>query len=156
MIRPYLQNDKAFCLNIFKDNCPKYFGLNEFDDFNFWLDLEFNSLSEDKSNIKKYFVLELNDQVIGCGGYVVNHELKLANMAWGMVDPKFHKQGYGKMLYEFRLNDIRTSFPDANVALDTSQHTYTFFERLGFKVEKITPDGYAPGLDKYDMVLQND
>lgn len=39
------------------------------------------------------------------------------------------------------------------VELDTSQHTRGFYERVGFRVERVVPDGYAPGLDRCDMCL---
>jgi hypothetical protein len=42
------------------------------------------------------------------------------------------------------------------VALETSQHTFGFFEREGFVTEQITRDWYAPGLDRYEMILTLD
>jgi [ribosomal protein S18]-alanine N-acetyltransferase len=42
------------------------------------------------------------------------------------------------------------------IHLDTSQHTYRFFEKSGFSVKKISKNGYGEGLDKYDMILKRD
>lgn len=39
------------------------------------------------------------------------------------------------------------------VKLNTSQHTQGFYARFGFETEAVTPDGYAPGIDRWDMVL---
>ncbi len=41
----------------------------------------------------------------------------------------------------------------AEVVLSTSQRTHGFYARHGFVVTKITPDGFGPGLDCYDMRL---
>jgi predicted GNAT family N-acyltransferase len=72
-------------------------------------------------------------------------------MVWGMVGKIHHKKGYGKQLFEFRVKAIKERFPDHKIILDTSQHTYGFFAKLGYKVTKITPNAYGEGLDKYDM-----
>jgi len=40
------------------------------------------------------------------------------------------------------------------VRFDTSQHTQGFYRRFGFVVEGITPDGYGPGLDRWDMLVR--
>ena len=50
-----------------------------------------------------------------------------------------------------QLSDERGHVP---VQLDTSQHGCPFYSRYGFKVVCETPDYYAPGLDRYDMVLE--
>ncbi|WP_258078827.1 hypothetical protein [Xanthomonas arboricola] len=44
--------------------------------------------------------------------------------------------------------------PDVRrVILDTSQHTRQFYARFGFVVQQVTVDGYAPGLERWDMAL---
>ncbi|SVC90586.1 uncharacterized protein METZ01_LOCUS343440, partial [marine metagenome] len=40
------------------------------------------------------------------------------------------------------------------IHLDTSQHTYRFFEKFGFIVKQISKNGYGERLDKYDMILK--
>jgi hypothetical protein len=42
------------------------------------------------------------------------------------------------------------------VQLGTSQHSKEFFARFGFQTTRVTPDGYAPGLDRYDMTLSRE
>lgn len=37
--------------------------------------------------------------------------------------------------------------------LDTSQFTAPFYARLGFQEVRRTPNGYGPGLDRVDMVV---
>ena len=53
----------------------------------------------------------------------------------------------------YRLNEIKNKYKDIEIHLDTSQHTYRFFEKVGFRVTQISKNGYGEGLDKYDMIL---
>lgn len=51
-------------------------------------------------------------------------------------------------------SNVPEFFVETEVALDTSQHTRPFYERLGFRTVRVTPDAYAPGLHRYDMRLR--
>ena len=62
----------------------------------------------------------------------------------------------GSHSLKYRLNHIIRNYPEIEIHLDTSQHTYRFFEKFGFIVEQITKNGYGEGLDKYDMILNRD
>ena len=42
------------------------------------------------------------------------------------------------------------------VSIDTSQHTVPFYERMGFRTTSVMRDGYAPGLDRCEMILELD
>ena len=72
-------------------------------------------------------------------------------MAWGMVHSSFHKQGFGKALFEYRVEQINSKYPGRSITLDTTQHTYQFFEKQGFSTVQIRKDFYDKGLDRYDM-----
>ncbi|RIH83073.1 Acetyltransferase (GNAT) domain protein [Calidithermus terrae] len=70
-----------------------------------------------------------------------------------MVHRRHHGGGLGKRLLLERLYRL-AQYPEvAFIRLDTSQHTCGFFEKLGFATIKTEPNGYAPGLDRYDMQL---
>jgi len=71
-----------------------------------------------------------------------------------MVDRHLHRQGLGTRLVQARLALARDNPLVDDVVLDTSQHTHGFCETFGFKMIKVTPDGYAPGLDRWDMALR--
>lgn len=61
--------------------------------------------------------------------------------------------GTGTSLTLARL-ELARAIPDiAELIMDTSQHTHGFYEKFGFTVTKVTPDGFAPGLDRWDMTL---
>jgi N-acetylglutamate synthase-like GNAT family acetyltransferase len=69
-----------------------------------------------------------------------------------MVANDQHGKGYGRQLLLYRIEQIRTIQPDAVIALDTSQYAFRFFEKMGFSVQKIMPNGYAEEMDRYDML----
>ena len=71
-----------------------------------------------------------------------------------MVDQNLHRQGLGKALLLERLNWIRQQPSAKTVHLDTTPFSRGFFERFGFKVTAITPNGYAEGFDRVDMTLE--
>ncbi len=140
MIRSYEASDKKQCLRIFQSNIPKFFAVSEEADFLAHLE-----------NPEHYFVLEKNNQLLGCGGYGILD--KQGYLAWGMVHASQHGTGLGKRLLLERLSLISQHEPVTSIVLDTSQHTFGFFEKLGFVTKNITNDGYAPGLHRYDMEL---
>lgn len=153
LIRPYTPADHQTCIEIFKSNMPKFFAPHELADFESWLDFKDKAEIAYKSNESEYYyVIEMDNAVVGCGGFYIPQNGNEARMAWGMVENSVHKKGIGRELFEYRMKQIRLSVPEISIALDTTQFSYPFFEKLGFKVTKIQKDAYAPGLDRYDMV----
>jgi ribosomal protein S18 acetylase RimI-like enzyme len=139
ILRPYQKTDKDACLNVLDSNLPTFFAAYERVDFEGFL-----------SRPTDYFVLEA-ESIIGCGGYAL--EKGIAWLCWGMIERKHHGTGLGKWLLLERLYKI-TQHPDIKmIHLDTTQHAFGFFQKLGFVTEKITVDGYAPNLNRYDMHL---
>jgi N-acetylglutamate synthase-like GNAT family acetyltransferase len=143
-IRAYKTSDFDRCLEIFRKNTGKFFSPDEEQDFVTWL--------ENQSD-EKYWVIEEQGKTMGCGGIFVDDEKKTTGLAWGMIHPKKHKQGFGKALTTFRINKLRKNYPDYRIFVATSQHTVGFYENFGFVTGLITKDGFAPGLDKYEMTL---
>nr|WP_295931828.1 GNAT family N-acetyltransferase [uncultured Dyadobacter sp.] len=151
-IRAYKPTDYAECIEAFHSNEPEFFAEQELE--------EFRTLLEDLADIKKgdfassthYFVVETAGRVAACAGFYLPPDGGPAMLVWGMVARRFHRQGIGKLLLTFRLDKIQELHPGTPVILDTTQWSYPFFEKLGFRITKITSDFYAPGLDRYDMV----
>ena len=153
-IRPYLAEDRQACLNIFRSNCPKYFDTNEILGLENWLNgQDIGQITYQTSSADFFYVLETNSEIIACGGFYIVKDKPHANMVWGMVDQSHHKKGYGSLLFQHRINQIKILYPNYAIILDTSQHTFSFFEKFGFKTYKITKDAYGLGLDRYDMSL---
>jgi N-acetylglutamate synthase-like GNAT family acetyltransferase len=143
-IRRYLPADRDACLAVFDSNTPKFFRSHERRDFEEFLDGPGCS----------YFVMEHDAAIVGCGGYFVTEEKTLARLVWGMVRHDLQRQGLGRFLLLFRLREIAKAGGVQMVCLDTSQNTAVFFESQGFKVRRVTKDGYAARLDRVEMAMK--
>lgn len=142
------------CLEIYQSNCPQYFLEKETEDFIDWLS---------KTKEHPYWVMEEHSQIVGCGGiYNAKPTDKIkpdveneVGFAWGMIHQKFHKRGYGKQLSLFRINYLENHYPNRPIVLRTSQHTYQFFQKIGFETLKLEENGFGGGLDKYIMIKKH-
>ena len=141
-IRAYAPSDRNACLTIFHSNLPKYFAPEELPLFTNWLD---------QPELEDYFVLSVEGEVIGCGGFYGLSEHKQAILAWGMIHSAYHGQGYGRQLTLYRLERMRERYPGYALCLSTSQHTFGFYEKQGYVVREVIKDGFGEGLDKYIM-----
>jgi N-acetylglutamate synthase-like GNAT family acetyltransferase len=141
-LRPYMPVDRDACLAIFDSNTPQFFDPGERATFEAFLDRLDGH----------YVVMEHEGALVGCGGYTITAEERLASLVWGMVRRDSHKLGLGRYLLLFRLREIGKSGDIQLVHLDTSQRAAPFFERQGFKVIRVVPDGYGNGLDRVEMV----
>lgn len=144
-LRSYQALDDAGCLAVFDSNVPKFFAPHERAEF-----AEFLAHSTDP-----YFVVvDEQGQIIGSGGYYIIHERAAAGLTWGMVYNHRHRQGVGRFLLLARLQLICQEPHVTSVLINTSQHSYGFFEKVGFVVETIVENGFAEGLDEYKMMLR--
>jgi N-acetylglutamate synthase-like GNAT family acetyltransferase len=152
-IRKYEATDYSACMEAFKTNVPKYFTVEEVDEYERFL------IRLDDSTVKDnpfYYVLELDNKLIGCGGFGKKDGIDgipSITFVWGMVHKEYHKKGFGEELLRFRLAEIKVKFLDWKIILDTTQFSFTFFEKYGFKTLKITENGYGEGMHRYDMIL---
>jgi len=143
-VRNFMPGDLTACLAIFDSNVPEFFVPAERQ--------EFASLLAALPG--PYLVVENEaGTVLACGGFAVARGTATADLCWGMVLRRYHKSGLGRLLLLARLRHIRADAALQDVALNTSQHTRGFYERLGFVVERLQPNRYAPGLDRCDMRL---
>ena len=131
------------CVSVFKTNIPTYFDYSEQKLFSNYLI---------KKDIKYYVLFNESSEIVAAGGYAYNDIINTVDLTWGMVDKKYHRNGLGNQLTQYRIQRITTKYPKSNVLLNTSQHTFKFYKRFGFKVQKITKNGYRQGLHKYDMI----
>lgn len=151
----YSNTYKAQCLEAFKSNIPIYFAEEEYTQFESFLDTVNEKESTKDPDWKTYFYVILhNNKLIGCGGFGYKPGNNFLTLAWGLVHSAYHKQGFGKHLLLYRLQAIQQLYPDAPLYIDTTQHSRGFFEKFGFITTQITENFYAPGLHRYDMVLQ--
>ena len=146
--RPYRPDDMAGCLALFDSNTPLFFDASEREGF--------VSFLNDQALRWPYQVITLEGRIVGCGGHAVEADGVSVVLCWGMVDNGLHGQGLGRVLTEARIAAARATPGVGRIKLCTSQHTQGFYARFGFKAETITPDGFAPGIDRWDMVLKLD
>src|SRR5262249_12233528 len=103
-----------------------------------------------------YGVLCADDgAVVGCGG-IATHDGRTAALTWGMVHADRHGRGLGRALALARLLRLTEMPQVTRGTLNTSNETVGFYEKVGFRVVKMTPDGYRAGLDRYDLELPVD
>lgn len=145
--RHYRKEDANACLAIFDSNVPRFFGSEERVEF-----AQF--LREVDRSMFPYLILTLDGRIVACGGLSIGSDPTTASLSWGMVDQDYHRRGLGTLLICERLNLAQSSAGIAELAMATSQHTRCFYERHGFRIERITPNGFAAGLDRYDMTLR--
>jgi GNAT superfamily N-acetyltransferase len=143
-IRAFRPEDRGACLDVFESNVPRYFRRPERVEFAAFLD----------ALPGPYLVVEAADgPVVACGGWARRPGSDTVDLCWDMVARSLHGEGLGRLLVEERLARIRADGTVRAVTLNTSQRTVGFYEAFGFVVERVVPDGYAPGLDRCDMRL---
>jgi GNAT superfamily N-acetyltransferase len=143
-LRAWRPADRAACLDVFESNVPRWFRRHERIEFAAFLD----------ALPGPFLVVEATGgPVVACGGWARRPGTAIADLCWDMVARPLHGEGLGRLLVEERLRRIRLEGNVREVALNTSQHTVGFYETFGFVVERVEPDGYAPGLDRCDMRL---
>ncbi len=147
VLRPFAPEDAAACLALFDGNTPRYFAPGERAEFAAFL----QALPRADW---PYWVMWRGGVAVACGGLILDAPARRAGLSWGMVDVRLHGTGLGRRLTEARLAQARRRPGLAAVTMETSQHTQGFYARLGFAVQAVTPDGFGPGLDRWDMVLR--
>ncbi|PVW13566.1 GNAT family N-acetyltransferase [Marixanthomonas spongiae] len=145
MIREYAPKDKSKVVELLRLNIPKFFDASEQKDLEHYLDNE----------IEDYFVVEENAEIIGAGG--INYEPKenVAIISWDIIDPNSQRKGIGGKLMQHRIDWLKDHQHVDSVFVRTSQFTYQFYEKMGFKLEKVEKDYWAQGFDLYQMKLTN-
>jgi N-acetylglutamate synthase-like GNAT family acetyltransferase len=145
-IRLYHKNDKQQCLDTFKSNVPDFFSENEIADFEAFLDRLETGISK-----TQFYVIEDENRIVGCGGFGDKDNKNIISLAWGHIHKNEHKKGLGQQLLTYRLALIKQLFPQLTLTIDTTQFSYGFYEKNGFRLLKITENYYTEGMHRYDM-----
>ena len=144
MIRPYTFNDKPQLLHLLQLNTPQYFDPTEEAEYIHYLDQE----------LEDYFVVEEKGKIIGCGGINYFPDEKTARISWDMLHPDFQGKGIGSRLLQHRINHIRANPDYTHIVVRTSQLAFKFYEKGGFRLQKIEKDFWAAGYDLYQMLIE--
>lgn len=137
----YHSSHQEALLAIFRANTPAYFSPEEEKDFVDYLEHE----------IELYYVIEINQTIIGCGGVNFSNDKTVGIISWGMLHPDFHNNGIGTQFLQFRLSKLKEIASVQKIIVHTSQLVYPFYEKNGFVLKEIKKDFWAPGFDLYDM-----
>lgn len=136
--RDYTNEDRAACLALFDSNVPDFFAASERSEYSNFLD----------ELPCPYLVLtSAGDGVIAAGGYYVTEEANLGALTWGLVTRARQRRGVGTELLQLRLARLRAGGVDT-VRVRTSPRSQRFFERSGFRLVRVVPQGFA----KSDLV----
>lgn len=146
IIRPYTQDDHSACMALFDSNVPKFFAASERPEFCDWL----GSLPDPA---RPYLLIWQSGALVACGGLSRVPGNPLASLVWGMVDSARHRRGLGTQLTRARIDLARADPSITTLRLSTSQHSMRFYQGFGFVLSRVLPNGFAPGLDQYDMDL---
>ncbi|CAL2102700.1 N-acetylglutamate synthase-like GNAT family acetyltransferase [Tenacibaculum sp. 190130A14a] len=145
MIRAFTKEDKESLLKLLDLNTPQYFDSSEKEDFIDYLE----------NQTEDYFVVIEQNQIIGCGGINYFNNQKEARISWDMIHPEFHGKGVGKKLMNHRLHVINNHKNIDHIVVRTSQFVHLFYEKMGFKLQRIEKDFWAKGIDMYFMTKEN-
>ena len=142
-VRSYSSGDRETCLKIFDSNVPGgYFSAHERAGYESFLD----------RLPGPYLVVEDENEIVACGGFAPHKsEAGTVILCWGMVTRKRHKSGLGRFLLTERLDRLRSDVSALVVVVNTSQHSYGFFAKMGFETYRVVPDGICPGVDLHEM-----
>lgn len=140
-IREYREQDKESVLNLLRLNTPMYFSPEEEKDLTFYLENE----------TEYYFVVEINGEVIGCGGFNFSGDNRIGKISWDILHPGFQGKSLGSMLLNYRIERLKEFNDIQKITVRTSQLVYKFYEKSGFKLLEIVPDYWAKGYHLYKM-----
>lgn len=146
IIRQYKKEDQESVLSLLEGNTPIYFAEEEKDDLILYLD----NFSDN------YFLFEKENVILGCGGYNLTEDMRIAKISWDIVDYSSLGMGIGSKLMIYRLNKIIKIPSVEKVSVRTSQLVYRFYERFGLILQDVVPDYWAKGFDMYRLECKSD
>ncbi|WP_447635384.1 GNAT family N-acetyltransferase [Flavobacterium microcysteis] len=141
IIREYTVSDKPRLVELLKLNTPEFFSPNEEKDLLYYLDNEADN----------YFVLVMEDKVVGCGGFNLTEDGKTAKISWDIFDPNCQGKGLGSALTRFRIEKIKENKEIKTLSVRTSQLVYPFYEKFGLKLREVVKDYWDEGFDLYQL-----
>lgn len=141
LIRSYKETDKRSVIKLIRGNTPEFFAPEEEEDLLFYLD----------NYAQNYFVVEIDNQVVGSGGYNIAEDGITAKISWDIIDSEAQGKGIGRYLTVYRIKDILKNKDIKILSVRTSQLAYKFYEKFGLTLREISADYWAKGLDLYRL-----
>ncbi len=142
-IRTYAVSDRDAVINLLRLNTPAYFSPDEEKDLIYYLENE----------IESYFVIQVEQKIVGSGGINFSENGNLAIISWDLLHPDYQRKTLGTKLLKHRLDLLEKMDKVKTITVRTSQMAYTFYEKSGFKLKELVKDYWAKGFDLYRMEL---
>lgn len=140
-IRTFHSSDTPRLLELLRLNTPEYFSASEEDDLVFYLNNE----------IEQYFVLLVNNEIMGCGGFNFSEDLKIGKISWDIFHPKSQGKGLGTALTNYRIELLKEIKSIEKISVRTSQLVYPFYAKFGLELKEVIKDYWADGFDLYHL-----
>ncbi len=141
VIRPYNDSDREAIVELLRLNTPEYFSRDEHNDLTDYLE----------EHLEYYYVVVVDDAILGCGGINLSQDGKTAMLSWDIVQPEYHGKGIGSALMKFRIQQIEKIAGVVTLSVRTSQLVYKFYEKFGLELREIVTDYWATGFDMYRL-----
>ena len=145
IFREYIPGDKDRVIEIMSQHVPAFFDQSEIADLDEYLE----------NKIEKYFVAEINNQIVGGGGINFGDNKKTGIISWDFIDPKLQGQGIGQKLLRHRIDFLKSMAGIETIIVRTSQLAYGFYEKNGFVLKGTEKDFWAKGYDMYYMKYES-
>lgn len=140
-IRYFQDSDTPRLLELFRLNTPEYFSASEEDDLIYYLSNE----------IEHYFVLLVDNEILGCGGFNLSEDKQTGKISWDIFHPKSQGKGLGTVLTNYRIERMKEIKSIEKISVRTSQLVYPFYAKFGLKMIEIVKDYWADGFDLYRL-----
>jgi len=144
-IREYQPTDKNEVINLIKLNIPKYFAVDEEEDFNRYLETE----------RELYYVILFDQKIVGCGGINFEDKNTTAKISWDILHPDYQGKSLGTKLLQYRIDKLKSIVSIQKIVVRTSQVAFKFYEKQGFQLKEAVKDYWAEGFDLYHMEFKD-
>ena len=140
-IRKHRDSDRERIIELLRQNTPEYFSPDEEKDLLYYLDYHADN----------YYVLEVDNVIVGCGGFNLSEDGETGKISWDIFDVKHQGKGYGSVLTQFRIEKMKEIDSIKTISVRTSQLVYPFYEKFGLEIREIVKDYWAEGFDLYRL-----
>lgn len=140
-IRTFQSSDAPRVLELLRLNTPEYFSESEENDLVYYLENE----------IEHYFVLLVDDVILGCGGFNLSEDQQAGKISWDIFHPQSQGKGLGTALTNYRIERMKEIESIKKISVRTSQLVYPFYAKFGLELKEVVEDYWAAGFDLYRL-----
>ena len=103
-----------------------------------------------ESIIGQYFVCEIDEHLIGAGGYCEEGKGE-ARICWLMIHDSMHGKGAGSYMMQAFYDKVLEHKNFDRITLKTTQHSDKFYVTLGYETTHFEKDHWLKGMHLYFM-----